>query len=115
MLTGAGQLADRLKQATRFANRPLAALAGFFMSEKVFNRHVENRRKFFDLIRAQRNRVAFPYGVSGLRDAQLLGDMGLRKSKRLTSGMHMFPERRARILRRSACLHADSVQRRNPS
>jgi hypothetical protein len=61
------------------------ALAGglFLDAQEMFNRDVENLHKSANLLRAQRDQVAFPGGITGLLQAHLLGDFRLRQPQSL--------------------------------
>jgi hypothetical protein len=104
LLLTPGQFADGLENAPCFAGRPAAALLGC-LAEKKLDRDVESGGNLFDLLRAQCDRVSFPYGISLLGDAQPFRHLSLGESGSFPGGVQPLAELRPRLFRWSACLH----------
>ena len=100
------QSADPLEDPPDLAGR--SALPGglLFDAEQMLHGDVENHGKAADLIRAQRDVVAFPCGITGLLHAEFFGDLRLRQAKNLPRLKEALAERRPRSGRWSTLLHA---------
>ena len=80
LLARARQLADSFKGPSGASDGAAAFLASAAVGEQLFHGDLENGDELFDLFGAQGDGVAFPVGVGGLGEAQLLGDLGLREA-----------------------------------
>ncbi len=110
LLLAAWQFADGLENAPCFAGWPATALLGR-LAEKKLDRDVQSGSDFFDLLRAQRDGVSFPYCISLLGDAQPFRHLSLGESSSFTGSVQSLTELRARLFRWSACLHGAIIRR----
>jgi len=106
----AGQLAGALEDLPQLASRAVAAAVAISGSEKLLGGDAEDGGNLFDLLRAEGDFAAFPKGVSGLGDAELVGHLGLGKPRGLAGGVEACAEGGAFELGGSAGLHGRIIR-----
>ena len=110
LLMVARKLADLLEDAPHFADRAGgAARFGGGFAEKLLGGDAERDGKLFDLLRSERDRFAFPRGVTRLAHAELGGELRLGKAGGLAGGEEALAEGSAGTFGRSAGLHGGSI------
>jgi len=98
------QAARALKDLAQLACRAGAARLG--RGKKLLGSDTKNDGDLLDLFRPERDRMPFPDSVSGLGDAELVGDLSLAEARGFAQGVQTGSKRAAWILGRSASLHA---------
>jgi len=110
LLLSARQVAGLLKYTPELACRTAPAILRRSRVDEFFNSHTENLCQVRNLFRLERDRVTLPKRVGRLSDAQLIGDLLLRQSRRFAGGAHSFAESGAFNFGRTACFHAESIK-----
>ena len=116
VLMVARELADLLENAPHFADGTGGgARFGGGFAEKLLGGNSERGGKLFDLRGTERDRFAFPGGVTRLAHAELGGELRLGKASGLAGGEEALAERSAWTFGRSAGLHGGSIRGRPES
>ncbi len=113
LLLSARQVAGLFKYTPELARWTATAILRRGRVNEFFNSHTENLCQVCNLFGLERDRVAFPKCVGRLSDAQLIGDLLLRQSRRFAGGAHSFAESSAFNFGRTACFHAESIKPEN--
>ena len=92
LLRGPRQLADPLENLAGLAGRASATFGNGLFAEQLVGGGAENLSKFGEIIRPQSRGASFPPGVSLLGNAELLGDLRLRKPSALADGYQALTE-----------------------
>lgn len=79
-------------------------------AEKLGERNFQSGSKRNELVVSQSDRAALPLRIRALGDAQLLGELSLRKAGGFAEGVETLAERRAGIFGGTAGLHGRSIR-----
>ena len=106
------QATDLFKDLADFASGTSLVIWFFFDAQEVINGNVENLGQAANLVRPQRDVVAFPSGITRLTHVELFGNFSLRQTQSLPRFKESLAERRTGSRRWSSLWHIVIIRRR---